>query len=53
MHSPLYIIDFKKVGIIACACIRNGRRVRLLFERPWRVSTKQGGAVWTGLDSKP
>jgi len=53
MHSPISMFDVKKVGTIACACICNGRGGRLLFERPWRVSTKKGGAVWTALDSKP
>jgi len=47
------MFDVKKVGTIACACICTGSRGRLLFERPWRVSTKTGGAVWTTLDSKP
>jgi hypothetical protein len=53
MHSPIQIFDVKKVGPVDCACICNGRRGRLLFQRPWRVSTRKGGAEWTALDSKP
>jgi len=52
MHSSIYMFHVRKVGTIACACIWNGRRGRLLFERSWMVSTKKGGAVWTTLDSK-
>ena len=42
----------ENVGIISSACICNGRRGRLLFERPGRDSKKQGGPVYTALDSK-
>jgi hypothetical protein len=52
-HHPIWMFDVKTVGIISSACICNGRRGRLLFERPWRDSTKKGGAVLTALDSKP
>ena len=44
-NIPLYMFDVKKIGIISSACICNGRRGRLLFERPWTDSTKKGGAV--------
>jgi len=47
------MFDVKKVGIMSSACICNGRRGRLLFERPWRDSTKKGGALETALASKP
>jgi len=49
----MWMFDVKTVGIISSACICNGRQGRLLFERPWRDSTKKGGAVLTALDSKP
>jgi hypothetical protein len=52
-HSPILMFHVKKVGIIACGWICNGRRGRLLFERPGRVSTKKRAAVSTVLDSKP
>jgi len=52
-HHPLWMFDVKTVGIISSACICDGRRGRLLFERPWRDLTKKGGAVLTALDSKP
>jgi hypothetical protein len=44
-HSPILMFHVNNVGIIACACICNSRRGRLLFERPGRVSTKMGGTV--------
>jgi len=44
-HSPIVMFHVKNGGIIACACICNGRRGRLLFERPGRVLTKKEGAV--------
>jgi len=44
-HSPILMFHVKTVGIIACACLRDSRRGRLLFERPGRVSTNKGGAV--------
>ena len=47
------MFNVKKVGIMSSACICNGRRGRLQFERPWRDSTKNGGAVETALASKP
>jgi len=46
------MFDVENVGIISPACICNGRQGRLLFERPGTDSTKQGGAVYTALDSK-
>jgi len=46
------MFQVKNVGIIACACILNGRRGRLLFQLPGRVSTKKGVAVKTALDSR-
>jgi len=52
-HHPIWMINVKTVGIISSACICNGRQGRLLFERPWRDSTKKGGAVLTVPDSKP
>jgi hypothetical protein len=52
-HHLIWMFDVKTVGIISPACICNGRRGRLIFERPWRHSTKKGGAVLTALDSKP
>jgi hypothetical protein len=52
-HHPICLFKVKTVGIISSACICNGRRGRLLFERPWRDSTKKGGAVLTEVDSKP
>jgi len=52
-HSLILMFHVKNVGIFACACICNGRRGRLLIERPGRVSTKKGRAVSTALDSKP
>jgi hypothetical protein len=42
----------ENVGIISSACICNGRQGRHLFDRPGRDSKKQGGAVYTALDSK-
>jgi hypothetical protein len=53
MHHPIWMFEVKTVGTISSAWICNGRRGRLLFERPWRDSTKTGGAVLTALDSKP
>jgi len=44
-HSQILMFHVKNVGMIACACICNGRRGRLLFERPGRVLTKKGGSV--------
>jgi len=52
-HHPIWMFDVKTVGIISFACLCNGRRGRLLLERPWRDSTKKGGVVLTALDSKP
>jgi hypothetical protein len=46
------MFDVDNVGIISSACIFNGRRGRLLFERPQSDSKGQGGAVYTALDSK-
>jgi hypothetical protein len=46
------MFDVENVAIISPACIYNGRRGRLLFERPGRDSKNQGGAVYTTLDSK-
>ena len=46
------MFDVENVGIISSACICNGRQGRLLFERPGRDLKKQGGAVYTALDSK-
>jgi len=45
MHHLIWMLDGKTVGIIFSACICNGRRGRLLFERPWKHSTKKEGAV--------
>jgi len=47
------MFHIKKVGMISSACICNSRRGRLLFEWPWRDSTKMWGAMYTALDSKP
>jgi len=47
------MFDVKNVGILAPACVCNGRRGRLLFERLGRDSTNTAGAVQTVLDSKP
>jgi len=44
-HHPIWMFDFEKVGILSSACICNGRRGRLLSERPWTDPTKKGGAV--------
>ena len=52
-HYPIWMFDVKTVGILSTACICNGRRGRLRFERRWRDSTKTGVAVLTELDSKP
>jgi len=41
-HSPILMFHLKNVGIIACACIFNTRKGRLLFERPGRVSDNKG-----------
>jgi len=46
------MFDIENVGIIFSACICNGTRGRLLFERPGRNLKKQGGAVYTALDYK-
>jgi len=51
-HRPIEMINIKTVGIIACVRIGNDRRGRPLFMQLWRVSNKNGGAVWTALDSK-
>jgi hypothetical protein len=53
MHHLNWMLDIKTVGILSSACICTGRRGRLLFERPWRDSTKKLGAVLTALDSQP
>jgi hypothetical protein len=50
---PIWIFDVRTVGLISCALICNGRRGRILFERPWRDLTKKRGAVYTALDCKP
>jgi hypothetical protein len=47
------MFDVKKVEIITCAYVCNGRPGILLFEPPWRVSTIKGGAVWNVVDTKP
>jgi hypothetical protein len=52
-HSPILMFNFRNVRIIACPCICNSWRDRLLFERPGRVSTRKRGAVKTELDFKP
>jgi hypothetical protein len=44
-HSTILRFHVKNVGKIVCACICNGRRGGLLFERQGRVSTQMGGAV--------
>jgi len=44
-HHLIQMFDVKTVGIISSACIWNGRRGRLLYERPCRDSTKNGDAV--------
>jgi len=51
-HHWIWMFDVKTAGIISSAYICNGRRGRLLFERHWRDSTKEGGVVLTALDSK-
>jgi len=50
-NIPISMFDVKKVGIISSACICNGRGGRLLYEQLCADSTKNGGAVWTALDS--
>jgi len=40
-HTPILMFHVRNVGIIACTCICNGRRGRLLFQRPGRVLTKR------------
>jgi len=52
-HHRIWMFDIKPVGIVSSTCICNGRQGRLVFERPWRDSTKSGGAVSTAQDSKP
>jgi hypothetical protein len=44
-HYLILMFNVKTAGMIIPACICNGRRGRLLFERHWRDSTKNGGAV--------
>jgi len=52
-HYPIRMFEDKTAGIISSECICNGRRGRLLCERPWRDLTTKGGAVLTALDPKP
>jgi hypothetical protein len=46
------MFNVENVAIISSACICNGQEGRLLFGRPGRDSKKQGGTVYTLLDSK-
>jgi len=52
-HSPILIFRVKNVRIIDSRCICNGRRCKVLFEWPGRVSTNMGAAVCTALDCEP
>jgi len=44
-HSPIKMFDTKNAGTFSSAWICNVRCGRLVFERPGRDSTKEGGAV--------
>jgi len=50
-HRPIPMFNLEDLGIISPACICNGRRGRLLSERPGRYSKTQGGEVYTALHS--
>jgi len=51
--NKIKMFDVKNVAIITKAYICNGRRGRLLLERPGRDSTQKGSAVYSARDSKP
>ena len=44
-HHPIWMFTIDTVGIVSSVWICNSRRGWLLFARPCRDSTKQGGAV--------